>query len=302
MIAKRILATSFITLLFLPTLAQQTADELFTPSVASPAYQSGKGPLVFIDEAHGNFHTAAGRFKPFADLLEADGYRVKGYTTRFSSELLDSARILVIANALHSDNQGSWSLPTPSAFTDEEITEVSNWVEQGGSLFLIADHMPFPGAAAQLAARFGVKFYNGFAMRKRQGKDIFTSKNGLKQNLLIQGTKPGEAISSLQSFTGQAFEIPAQATPIIVLNDEYEMLIPQTAWEFDTNTQKLPAENLVQGAYLNFGKGRVVVFGEAAMFTAQVAGNRKVGMNSPDARQNAQFLLNTIHWLDHILN
>ena len=48
-----------------------------------------------------------------------------------------------------------------------------------------------------------------------------------------------------------------------------------------------------------YGKGRVAVFGEAAMFSAQLAGpeRRPVGMNKPEAPQNPQFLLNLIHWL-----
>ena len=42
------------------------------------------------------------------------------------------------------------------------------------------------------------------------------------------------------------------------------------------------------------------IFGEAAMFTAQLQGPEKnpMGMNQPSAKQNPQFLLNTIHWLD----
>lgn len=36
------------------------------------------------------------------------------------------------------------------------------------------------------------------------------------------------------------------------------------------------------------------------MMTAQIAGSQelKVGFNNPDASQNVQFILNTIHWLD----
>jgi len=50
---------------------------------------------------------------------------------------------------------------------------------------------------------------------------------------------------------------------------------------------------------LQYGKGRVVIFGEAAMFTAQLQGpdRRPMGMNQPTAKQNPQFLLNVIHWL-----
>jgi hypothetical protein len=41
------------------------------------------------------------------------------------------------------------------------------------------------------------------------------------------------------------------------------------------------------------------VFGEAAMFSAQVAGPQRppMGMKDPAAPQNAQFLLNVLHWL-----
>jgi hypothetical protein len=47
----------------------------------------------------------------------------------------------------------------------------------------------------------------------------------------------------------------------------------------------------------------VVVLGEAAMFTAQLAGaNRSpMGMNHPAAPQNAQYALNVLHWLSGLL-
>ncbi len=77
--------------------------------------------------------------------------------------------------------------------------------------------------------------------------------------------------------------------------------MPQTAWEFKKNTTTASCENLVQGAFMRYGEGRIVVFGEAAMFTAQLQGKNKVGMNTKSASQNAQFLLNTIHWLDGVL-
>ncbi len=165
---------------------------------------------------------------------------------------------------------------------------------------MIADHMPFPGAAELLAASFGFKFYNGFAM-KSGGKDIFTPKNGLTKNEITEGRNEKERVISLQTFTGQAFEIPAEAQPILILNPKYSVKMPETAWEFKNDTPTIPADGMVQGAYMPYGKGRVVVFGEAAMFTAQLQGKNKVGMNQESAYQNAQFLLNTIHWLDGII-
>ena len=279
---------------------QQVADTLFNPPIPNPAHGINEGPVVFIDEAHGNFHTMSGRFRPFASILQRDGYIVKGFKETFSGDKLSQGKILVIANALHASNQGQWSLPTPSAFTAEEIAEVNKWVKEGGSLFLMADHMPFPGAAEQLVASFGFKFFNGFAMKKRNsGKDIFSPGQGLHENVITNGRNASEKITSLQSFTGQAFEIPAEASAIVILNDDYEILLPKTAWQFGKNTEKMSADKLVQGAYMKYGNGKVVVFGEAGMFTAQTQGGKnKFGMNAKSAPQNVQFLLNVIHWLD----
>jgi hypothetical protein len=280
--------------------AQQVADTLFNPEIINPAYAFGKGSIILIDEAHSNFHTANGRFRAFADVLRKDGYVVDASKRFFTKEQLIKGKILVISNALHSSNIGKWSLPTPSAFSDEEIDAVNTWVKEGGCLFLIADHMPFPGAAEKLAGSFGFKFYNGFA-RKNGGDDIFTTEKGLKSNALTKGRNEHEKVTSVQTFTGQAFEIPKEAEPIVVLNSKYEILMPDVAWEFTKDTPTKSAENLVQGAFMRYGKGRVVVFGEAAMFTAQLQGKTKIGMNTRSASQNTQFLLNTIHWLDGLI-
>ena len=80
-------------------------------------------------------------------------------------------------------------------------------------------------------------------------------------------------------------------------------MMPDTAWAFREDTPRIPVAGWSQGAVMKFGKGRLAIFGEAAMFTAQVSGKskRKMGMNHPAAKQNAQFLLNVIHWLDGLI-
>jgi len=98
--------------------AQQVADTEFRPPIAKRAFAEGKGPVVLVDEAHYNFHTASGRYLAFADLLRRDGYVIEASTERFSPESLKSGKILVIANALHESNEEEWSPPNPSAFTD----------------------------------------------------------------------------------------------------------------------------------------------------------------------------------------
>ncbi len=77
--------------------------------------------------------------------------------------------------------------------------------------------------------------------------------------------------------------------------------MPDEAWKFNKTTRTLPADGFAQGAMRTFGEGRVLVFGEAAMFTAQRSGNSEMGMNARSAGQNVQFLLNAMHWLDGTL-
>src|SRR3954471_3731665 len=94
------LSLSLALFLFVATaaMAQQFADPQFDANVAHPAY-TGLHPLVLVDEAHNNFHTAHGRYKPFADLLKSDGYAVSPSKQKFTSEALKGCTILVVANA-----------------------------------------------------------------------------------------------------------------------------------------------------------------------------------------------------------
>src|SRR5687767_7640943 len=79
--------------------AQQMADPEFNTNVSNPAF-SRNGPRVLFDEAHNNFHTMDGRYKPFVELIINDGYRVIRNRVPFSKVSLDSFKVLVIANAL----------------------------------------------------------------------------------------------------------------------------------------------------------------------------------------------------------
>lgn len=305
-ITTKTLVMCFIVAITIYVHGQQAADPDFKPEILKPAYKENKGPVILIDEAHFNFHTATGRYQPFAELLRRDGYIVKGSTEKFSSESLKETKILVIANALAERNKEDWSLPTPSAFTDEEIIALREWVKKGGSLLLIADHMPFPGAAEKLAAEFGIKFINGFARNnKAQGNpDVFSLANKmLMPHSILNGRDENEKVDSVTTFTGSAFQIEKGGMPLFVFGDDYISLNPQEAWQFDDKTPKTEIKGWLQGAALKFGKGRIAVFGEAAMFSAQIAGaqRNKVGMNSPNAKQNSQFLLNVIHWLSGLL-
>lgn len=293
-----------VTFLILPfgAGAQQVADSSFNPLIMNPAYPDGKGPVVIIDEGHYNFHTSSGRYYTFAQLLKRDGYRVLPSASPFTLDSLKRGAILVISNALNERNKEDWSLPTPSAFTTDEIAAVKDWVSGGGSLLLIADHMPFPGAAGDLAAAFGFSLNNGFAGPSDgnpRGPDIFRRADGsLFDHPITRGRDSSEWIDSVASFTGEAFQADG-AEGLLQFGDGMSSFMPKVAWEFSDSTPRVPIQGWFQGAVKKIGKGRVAVFGEAAMFSGQLAGEqrRPTGMNSPVASQNPQFLLNVMHWL-----
>jgi len=301
---SRIAAAAAAALLaVLPAGAQQVADSSYSPPIERPTFAPGEGPLVLIDEAHNNFHTVDGRFYPFAQLLRRDGYRVAGLTSPLSAAALAESRVLVIANPLAARNVGTWALPTPSAFTAGEIDAVADWVRGGGSLLLIADHMPFAGAAAELALHLGLEFRNGFAVRlaELQSPLVFRAADGsLRPHSVTSGRSPAERVDSVGSFTGSAFRAVTEgAQPVLVLPADAQSWEPDTAWVFHDATSRVPVGGWLQGAVREFGNGRVAVFGEAAMFTAQLAGAQRVpaGMNDPAAPQNYRLVLNIIRWL-----
>ena len=304
--AKRILSSALVLLASTGLVpAQQAPDLQYQPPLPRPAYEVEKGPRVAIDEAHHNFHTADGRYRPFAELLRRDGYRAQGLAKPLSADALKATDVLVIANALHERNIRDWSLPTPSAFTPDEIAALHVWVDMGGALLLIADHMPFPGAANDLAKAFGVEFSNGYARAghwRRDKRDTFELGTGLEESAVTRGRADDERVTKVASFGGSAFKPPKDAISILVFGANSVSLETTKAPGITPDAPRVPIAGWCQGALMTVGKGRVAIFGEAAMFSAQLAGPNKtpMGMNAPEAKQNHQLLLNVMHWLTRV--
>jgi hypothetical protein len=276
----------------------QRADLTFEPALRA-SWPEGGGPVVQVDEAHNNYHTADGRYAPFARLLRRDGFVVRGLAERADEVSLGRGDVYVVANALAPDDP--WRLPTASAFSEAEVAAIRDWVEGGGSLLLIADHMPFPGAVEELAAAFDVLFANGF-LYDDDGQSVFDFARGagLADHPITDGRDATERVEAVRVFTGQAFRADRAVEPLFTVASG-RVRLPVEAWEFGPETPSIPAAGLLQGAVFRFGEGRVAVFGEAAMFSAQeqIAGEERylMGMNAPEASGNAQFLLNVMHWL-----
>ena len=94
------------------------------------------------------------------------------------------------------------------------------------------------------------------------------------------------------TFTGQSLSGPPAALAVLRLSDG--------AYDWESRQVRYPATGHVQALALSTGAGRVVMSGEAALFTAQVDPlGRKFGMNRTDT-DDRQLVLNILHWLSRV--
>ncbi|MGI9258133.1 MAG: hypothetical protein ACR2QQ_04810, partial [Gammaproteobacteria bacterium] len=234
----------------------------------------------------------------------------------FTTESLSVANVLVISNALHEQNARRWELPTPSAFTPQEIQAVVNFVDTGGGLLLVADHMPFPGAAAELASQFDITFLNGFVFslnsadqpinptifRRPEWRGDGRSQGRIYDHAITRGRNDSEVINQIATFTGSAFRVNEPSVSLLAFRGNAVMHSPRVAWEFNQFARTRDVAGWSQGAALERGRGRVVLLGEAAMLTSQqMQDGSSAGFRSPEAQDNEQLALNILRWLSFVL-
>ncbi|HYG02265.1 MAG TPA: hypothetical protein VD927_07440 [Chryseosolibacter sp.] len=284
---------------FLSCEPQQKADNSYDTSVKNPFFIDTH-PRILFDEAHYNIHTSTGTYSPFVNLITNDGCIVKPNNEPFANHVLDGFDILVISNAKGGDHNFKYR----PAFTESESNIVRDWVNNGGSLLLIADHYPMGSAAENLAQKFGVHMFNGETADSVhyigdagfRDQLVFSRDN----NLLIDNEITA-GVTAVVSDRGQSLSIPDSAVVLLKLSETSYHSLPDSVWDIGETTytrfqDPVPAVGNCQGLALRFGKGRVVVLGEASMITAQKYGDEQFGMNVP-GYDNRQLALNIIHWL-----
>ncbi|MBE8712153.1 DUF4350 domain-containing protein [Sphingobacterium hungaricum] len=280
--------------------SQQVADPNFLVSIEHPSYLAEKGPMLLVDEAHNNPFSMKGQYAGFAQVAAKDGYRLSTTNIALSANQLEEARIFVSINAIY--NPTDWNLPTHSIYTDEEIELLFNWVMEGGSLLLVTDHMPCAGSISALATKFGFNLINGFALLDYPAPELFSASLGnLYASAVTQhASRPVEQIRFWGS-TG--FIAPKEAEVITALTDAYKVYLPSkiedVTYPVASTVPYISGKGLANSALLKVGKGRVALFADGAVFSAQLQGvkSEKRGMNHPDAEHHVNLLLNVLQWL-----
>jgi hypothetical protein len=296
-------------------LAQQPAPPSASQDPAAPTYESSNGPVVAFDEAHKNTHTYGSRnFRGFVELLRNDGYRPRPLTDPIGGDSLKGIDVLVLSGP------GGWESPDAS-LGDGEIAALMHWVQRGGSLLLILDHMPAPANGARVAAALDVtSWHNGYAMVDVDGglpvgniifwrKAFFpegaaiaatgpagdTGYQGvdavLTDHPITEGRNPRERVRRVATFVGSAFRPPPGSEAVLRLPRRAVSLVPKdpSAADVRIDARRTPVGEWLQGAVMIRGRGRVAVFGETGLFSGGPAAD------------NRQFLLNVMHWLTRVL-
>jgi hypothetical protein len=254
----------------------RVADNDFVSCDDFPGPQARPGAKVLIDAAHRNFHTRDGSYKPFADLLRCDGMIVLEATELLKPGMLDDVDVLVIAMAA-------------AKVRDEEVRLIETWVRSGGALLLIGDHHPKVKQVVELASVFGIRMLDATALQGDSIRDpiVFSKSAG---TLIDHPVTAG--IESVATFNGTSLTLEGAGDPLMVFSAGAVVL------DKDSD-EAIDIAGSLQGAVLTYGAGRVAVFGEAAMFTAQLSGylRQPIGMNADVAAENMAFVRNLMRWL-----
>jgi hypothetical protein len=254
---------------------QQVVDPDFDARVERPAY-TDRHPRVLFDEAHNNYHTAGGRYKPFVTMVANDGYVVTPGKTPFTREALRGYEILIIANAQGARAAAALKSAEAAkpAFEEAECQAVRDWVEAGAALLLMAKQHPWGPAAERLASRLGVEM--GLSTTSDKANTIpgdlvplvFSRDNGLLgDHPILLGREASERINRVYTYTGQSLLGPSGSAVLLKYSD--------TAVDRPAAGNKGwtgPAAGRAMGLAFPLGKGRVVVLGEAGLLSAQLFG------------------------------
>jgi len=256
------------------------------PEVSEPLHGVGEGPRVAIDAGHLNGHTADGTFWNVAELARRDGFRVRGVEGRFTAELLADVDILVSANAVPPPPAGGGvrdPAEVGSAFADDEIAVLHEWVAGGGRLLLVSDHSPMRQASSDLAAAFGIEIAAGRARRTAPPRNpaIFERATGtVRAHPITDGIAGAARVEAAATSGGHAFRAPT-AQPLLVLDADFE-LVGDRRRPVDP---PMSLQGWLQAAAFEVGDGRLVYFAEARVLWSYAA------------RDNGILALNVLRWL-----
>jgi hypothetical protein len=227
--------------------------------IENPSYEVNEGPLIMFDSTHKNFFIQSHLIKPLVDVLLNDGYRVSFLDKEFSKSSLSQAKVLVVITALPFDFATESSASDKNTFSENELNELQNWVEKGGSLLVFSEHAPFDQAINPLLRKFDIESSVGttidtvnYDSKFGQGMIKFEKNNLNKNHPIVNGKYK---VEKLVSFGGSA-----------LLGPKYENILKlgQNSLNIKHSTGVGPeGKGNSQGLAGMYGSGKVVALGDS---------------------------------------
>ena len=265
--------------------------------VEDPTFEINDGPLIMFDSTHKNFFIQSHLIKPLVDLLINDGYRVAFLDKEFSKSSLSQASVLVVITALPFDFATENSAEDKNTFSENELNELQNWVNNGGSLLVFSEHAPFDQAINPLLRKFDIESSIGttvdtinYESKYGPGMIKFENKNLNTNHPIVTGKYK---VEKLVSFGGSA-----------LLGSKYENILKldESSFNVKHSTGIGPeGKGNSQGLAGVYGSGKIAAFGDSNGFTAMVFNmddgtKMYAGMNT-EGYDWKNFVLNTFRWL-----
>jgi hypothetical protein len=250
-----------------------------------------------FDSTHKNFFIQSHLIKPLVDLLINDGYRVSFLDKEFSKSSLSQASVLVVITALPFDFATENSAEDKNTFSENELNELQNWVNNGGSLLVFSEHAPFDQAINPLLRKFDIESSIGttvdtinYESKYGPGMIKFENKNLNTNHPIVKGKYK---VKKLVSFGGSA-----------LLGSKYENILKldESSFNVKHSTGIGPeGKGNSQGLAGMYGSGKIAAFGDSNGFTAMVFNmddgtKMYAGMNT-EGYDWKNFVLNTFRWL-----
>lgn len=248
-------------------------------------------PTVLVDQYHENLLSLdpeqQWKMVTLANELISNGYAVTGLEVPISNAALGSSDIFIIS-------EPASLVPSQDCFTSSELTDLQEFVNNGGGLLIAADFginpdgSPTTWAAAcqQLANAFGFTLDNNCPTDSAH--NIYEYPYWITFNESTLGAHPiMRGVSSLQSFRTTTLSGPTGSSVL-----------------FSTYPGTQPASRPAAIA-ASYGQGRVVIYGNN-LYLADVvngrniitpSGNKTVSMTGITAADNRRFAYQTITYL-----
>ena len=218
----------------------------------------------------------------------------------FLETSLKDCDLLYSSAALGDAHYQNKKLAAHSAFTDEEIHAIDQWVRKGNGLLLATDHRPMANAYEKLLLKFGVV---GSIQKVRDPKNpiegfsddgVFSIPESQMNAVspIVRGRTEGERLKTVFFFHGEGLAGPPGS-------DLFLRFSPEAQLGGEDDETLVSAQNFPAAAIaVKLGKGRMVVLGDGTFFTSKIDLDleEKTGINCPGSG-NVQLALNVFHWL-----